>query len=312
MSSEQQYIKSHIIVATLEDLAQRLDNFLLKKHPNVPKTHIYKIIRTGQVRVNSARKKAHYKIQLSDQIRVPPIVITETEKPAIFSNNLHSWIIYEDNKLLVLNKPEGIAVHGGSNIAYGIIELAKDYLASNDVYLAHRLDRETSGIIILCKKRSVLREIHELFRNNEVNKVYLAILDGALQHHGIMKNNMQKMVLSSGERICKIADEGKLAISNFRVLGIKNNFTLAMVKIHTGRMHQIRLHAAYHDCPIVGDRKYNNKNTKLSISINRMCLHSSQISFALAGEQYEFSAPLDKKMQKILSCIGLDDKNPLC
>lgn len=301
--------KAKNIQVSKEDAGQRLDNYLLRILKGVPKSYIYKIIRKGQVRVNSSRKKAMYKLCSDDSIRIPPLNSLEKNKVTVKNNKLSNWIIHEDENLLVVNKPPGIAVHGGSGISFGLIELARDYCNDENISLAHRIDRDTSGIVIMCKKRSTLRELHTLFRDNGITKTYLAILQGRLSKEGVIKTKIAKNILSSGERIAKINHaEGKEAISNFRVLGVKHDISFVQVKIHTGRTHQIRVQAAHLGCPIIGDQKYGFTklvgNSYLPEKNRNLFLHAYHMSFILGEITYDFTAPIEVSMQEFLNNLG--------
>ncbi len=306
MNQPSNTLLAKILTVDCQDIGQRLDNYLIRSLFSVPKSHIYKIIRKGEIRVNSGRKKASYKLEEGDKIRIPPMSMAEKLIKKLPLYDVKSWVLFENEKIIVINKPFGLAVHGGSGVNFGLIELVRKHYNSNDINLVHRLDRETSGCIVLARKRNILRQLHAQFRDNEVKKTYLTLLNGKLAKSGIIRTYIKKNVLCSGERIVKVAasDDGKEAITNFRVLGIKNNITLSMVKIHTGRTHQIRVQASELKAPVIGDDKYGvvsfNKKFFQEEKQSRMLLHAYRIEFLLAGSAYVFNAPLDDLFQKCL------------
>ena len=301
---------SKIITVCNQDDGQRLDNYLFRNLSNAPKSYIYRIIRKGEVRVNSGRKHASYKLGAGDKIRIPPMyLVNDTEKLVLPQVNLDKWVIFEDKSIIVINKPYGLACHGGSGIKFGLIELVRKHYNSNDINLVHRLDKETSGCIILARKRHILRHLHLQLRENKVKKTYLALLNGRLSREGIVKNNLEKRILKSGERMAKVVKSGgKEAITNFRILKVKNNLTLAMIKIHTGRTHQIRVQTSFLHAPIVGDDKYGdvifNKTFFKDRKDYRMLLHAYELAFTLEEKSYLFHAKLDNIFSKCLISNG--------
>ena len=265
----------------------RLDNFLISLLKGVPRSKIYSIIRRGEVRVNSLRYKPKQRISLGDIVRIPPIIKKEDHQ-ILPSENLIELIkrqvIYEDSNLLALNKPIGIASHGGSGISLGLIEIVRQIKpAYKAIQLVHRLDKDTSGCILLAKKKSKLRELHLLLRQKKVSKDYVAITKA-----GWKKNvtevtvDLDKVGSMSGEQKVKVVTEGKFSTSLFKVLKQDNNLALVNCSIKTGRTHQIRVHCDFLGHPIVGDRKYGNKifNKEMAIQGHkRMMLHAKSISF---------------------------------
>ena len=271
----------------LESKGMRLDNYLISLLKGIPKSKIYSIIRKGEVRLNSKRIKPRHKIQEGDIVRIPPLKIIENETVKPSSNIVEiikEKIIFEDKSILVINKPVGIASHGGSGISLGLIEIVRQIIPSyENVQLVHRLDKDTSGCIVLTKKKSVLREMHNELRNHSVEKKYVAITKGHWQQNSIDVNlNLLKLKNKSGEQKVKVSDEGKESITKFKVIKQNQNFSQINCTLLTGKTHQIRVHCQHLEHPIMGDRKYGDKDfNKLAkkIGITRMMLHASSINF---------------------------------
>ena len=295
-----------------EQAGQRLDNFLVTLLKGVPKSRIYRIIRKGEVRINGARVKPEYKLQGGEEMRLPPVRVAEREEaPAPGSGTLRlieSCILFEDDRLMVINKPSGIAVHGGSGVAHGLIEALR--LLRPDqrfLELVHRLDRDTSGVIMVAKKRSVLRALHEDLRERQMEKLYWAIVVGSWPAKvRRIEAPLAKNELKSGERIVKVDGAGKPSITDFRVLERLGNLTLIEAKPVTGRTHQIRVHAQFAGFPIVGDLKYGddeaNKNLRKE-GFKRLCLHAARLKVHLPGDDKPmvFEAPLDEEMDRLVA-----------
>lgn len=296
-----------------EDEGQRIDNFLLAKLKGVPKSLIYRVLRKGEVRVNKGRIKPEYKLQTGDIVRVPPIRVAEKAQQAPVSSKLNKvaqleqQIIFEDDCLLVLNKPSGIAVHGGSGLSFGVIEgLRALRPEARFLELVHRLDRDTSGILLVAKKRSALRSLHEQLRVKTVQKDYLALVRGQWQSHvKVVQAPLLKNELASGERIVKVSEQGKPSETRFAVEERYTNATLIKASPVTGRTHQIRVHTQYAGHPIALDDKYGDKEFDQQMSelgLNRLFLHAASIRFEhpKTGETLRLNAPLDDKMKGIL------------
>ncbi len=311
--------KVHIVEITPRNTDQRLDNFLLGQLKGVPKSRVYKLLRSGQVRVNKGRKKPGYRLQEGDQVRIPPVTMLEkpsSEAPAYMLEKIQQSILFEDNALLVLNKPAGIAVHGGSNIAFGVIETLRQLRPNDEMLeLVHRLDRETSGCLIIAKTRPALTRLHELFRsesnmkNGGIEKIYHAIVVNRWQGgEKIIDVPLKKNQLKGGERIVTVDETGKDAKSLFTPLDYYADATLVKVKLFTGRTHQIRVHAAYEKHPVAGDPKYGDNKFNQHLKkqgFKRMFLHAHTLSFEL-DKKYDITAPFDDSWLKLLQTLKMN------
>ena len=291
----------HVLIKT-EDAGQRIDNFLRLKLKGVPFSCIYKIIRRGEVRVDKARIKPFYKIKQGDTIRIPPVIVnpsSTTKQPnKKIEQLIRSSIIYEDPSMLIINKPQGIAVHGGSGISAGIIEIIRSIRKDLfNIELVHRLDKETSGCLILAKKKSKLRYLHELIREKKICKKYLLIVEG-LWPTSLQKINapLLKYSSKSGERFVCVNQNGKPSLTKFKIIKRFKTHTILKAELITGRTHQIRVHAKHSGYPILGDKKYaTDKSNALSKALKTkyLCLHACTISFINNNQEiFEISAPL--------------------
>jgi len=290
---------------------QRLDNFLLSKLKGVPKSRVYKLLRSGQVRVNKGRKKADYRLRLGDIVRIPPVRMAEidtSKAPPHLVDKVSQSVIFEDAQLLVLNKPAGIAVHSGSNLKFGVIEMLRQARPDAEMLeLVHRLDRETSGCLVIAKSKDALNKLHQSFRDeaDRMEKIYRAVVQGRWQ--GAEKNidlPLLKNTIRGGERMVEVNPEGKAARSLFMPLEYRDNMSLVEVKIFTGRTHQIRVHAQAAGYPIAGDKKYGDNDFNNSLKkrgLKRMFLHAYRLSFTLGSQPYDICAPLDNDWQTILN-----------
>lgn len=289
---------------------QRIDNFLLRELKGVPRTLIYRLLRKGQVRVNKGRVKPNRKLSPGDVVRIPPVRLPTREeagKPGILLLELlDKSIIYEDELLLIINKPSGLAVHGGSGISFGVIEILRALRPeAKFLELAHRLDRDTSGCLLVAKKRSALRILQDLQREGKVNKRYLALLKGHWRRgKEDVRVPLKKNILQSGERRVKVDPEGKDSRTIFRVKQGYAQATLVEAELKTGRTHQIRVHAAWLNSPILGDTKYGdemaNKSAR-SLGLKRLFLHAATLRFPWPGRaDYEIEAPLPGELAVVL------------
>jgi len=295
-----------------EENGQRLDNYLIRKLKGVPKSHIYRIIRSGEVRINKKRAKVHSRVCTGDLIRIPPIRTAEQKEPFVSSKTealLQKSIIHEDQQFLILNKPAGIAVHGGSGLSLGIIEaLRKTRKDLHYLELAHRLDKETSGCLVLAKKRSALRAFQNLLETREVIKIYWSIDCHPWKGNKrvVINQPIEKNILSSGERIVKLSPKGKASETRFTLLENYEHACLVEAIPKTGRTHQIRIHSAEMNHVIIGDTKYGydeNKIPKLKTIPKRLYLHAREIKFNLNGTHHHYRAEIDGPFKTTLSLL---------
>ncbi|MBK6905752.1 MAG: RluA family pseudouridine synthase [Rhodocyclaceae bacterium] len=305
-----------------ESAGQRLDNFLMRHAKGVPKSHIYRIVRSGEVRVNKGRVSADYRVKSGDQIRLPPIRIAEKSLDAPNAPLVPARefaLAYEDEAMLVVDKPAGTAVHGGSGVSFGVIEqLRRARPQAKLLELAHRLDRETSGLLIIAKKRSALTRLHDQFREGIIAKRYLALVKGRwqnpLQH---VKLPLLKYLLPDGERRVRVDEqEGKTAHSIVRLVARWQNFSLVEVELKTGRTHQIRVHLSHLGFPIAGDDKYGDfaLNKELArpgpAQLRRMFLHAAKLALPhpLTGEPVALTADLPPELQSYLNALNANEQ----
>lgn len=289
---------------------QRIDNFLLNVLKGVPKSYVYRIIRRGEVRVNKGRKPASYRIQTDDMVRIPPLSLVEREeaKPDDrLLQRLAPAILYRDDRFLVLNKESGLAVHGGSGLRYGAIEAMRAlFPEERELELVHRLDRDTSGCLLISRRRSALRILHELLRNNQMDKRYLALVEGSWREDRVeVDQPLRKNTLKSGERVVRVDPMGKPALTRFKVRRRFNGCMLVEAKLVTGRTHQIRVHAAHLGTPILGDDKYgdNENNKRLrALGLKRLFLHAESVRFRWPETSTDLfiKAPLETVLQRVL------------
>jgi len=297
-----------------QNAGQRIDNFLLTQLKGVPKGHIYKIIRKGEVRVNKGRIKQTYKLQYGDSVRIPPVSLEKKKELPAPGRSLLTLIkdsiIFEDATLLAINKPSGIAVHGGSGISYGIIEAIRALKPEEKfLELIHRIDKDTSGCLLIAKKRSTLLAIQDLLRNRQTDKRYLALLCGKPDFKQTkVTAPLLREELKSGERFVRVDAKGKESTSFFKIIQQFNDSALVEVTIITGRTHQIRVHAKYLGHNVVADSKYSNYacNQRYKYKgLKRLFLHSSQISFTYpeTGKTLTIKAPLSADLEHFLSTL---------
>ena len=290
---------------------QRIDNFLRNQLKGAPKTLIYRILRKGEVRVNKGRIKPEYKLQAGDLVRVPPLRLAERDEPVPLAQNLlerlEASIIYEDKALIVLNKPAGIAVHGGSGLSYGVIEALRQLRPdAKELELVHRLDRDTSGLLMVAKKRSMLRHLHQALRGDGVDKRYMALVRGRWESgRKQVSAPLLKNTLRSGERMVEVTDEGKEALTLFKVLRRFGDFaTLVEARPITGRTHQIRVHALHAGHAIAGDSKYGDEDFTRELRElggKRLFLHAYELKVPLPeGGVLSLEAPVDEVWSQTL------------
>ena len=300
----------HLVVKEDAD-GQRIDNFLLTRLKGVPKSWIYRVLRRGEVRVNKGRVKPTRRLQIGDEVRIPPLRTSdssETRAPgADLQRHVAQNILFEDRDLLVVNKPSGIAVHGGSGVSFGVIEILRAlYPDAPYLELAHRLDRDTSGCLLVAKRRPALQQLQKLQLAGKVEKHYLALLAGRWRKERVTADApLQKNTLRGGERVVRVDPEGKHAITHFRLLQRFDHHMLVEARLETGRTHQIRVHAAYLGNPILGDEKYGDEqaNRQLrELGLRRLFLHAWKLDFPWEGRAggYRFEAPLPPELQDCL------------
>ncbi len=311
---------SNVTVDEASD-GQRIDNFLAKTLKGVPKSHIYRILRSGEVRVNKGRIDASYKLVLNDVVRVPPIRVAANDKE-VFSapatSVLESTIIFEDDALLVIDKPAGFAVHGGSGVSRGVIEqLRMERPKAKFLELVHRLDRETSGVLMLAKKRVALVALHEMIRNNQTDKRYLMLVAGEwTEKKKRVTLDLQKYVLPNGERRVNVVtdkskdkhDQAQVSETIFYLKNSFEGFSLLEAQLITGRTHQLRVQLAHLGFPILGDDKYGdfaNNKALAKKGLKRMFLHSAETNLRhpVSGDKLKLIAPLPVDLQKFMTSL---------
>lgn len=306
-----------LLVIDAEQEGQRIDNYLKTQLKGVPKSLIYRILRKGEVRVNKKRIKPEYKLIAGDVVRVPPVRVAEAnELPSAKLSSiqaLETMILFEDDALIVLNKPAGMAVHGGSGLSFGVIEALRSLRPeARFMELVHRLDRDTSGCLLIAKKRSVLKSLHEQLRLKTMRKQYSALVRGQWQAHvKVVNAPLLKNVLQSGERIVRVNPEGKPSETRFHILKRFAEATLVEASPITGRTHQIRVHTAHAGHPIACDDKYGEATfdgKMRALGLQRLFLHASRLTFHHPVDQKDMTmeAPLDPHLQALLNKLDSD------
>jgi 23S rRNA pseudouridine955/2504/2580 synthase len=305
-----------IVTVAADRDGQRLDNFLLGQFKGAPKSLIYKIVRSGQVRVNGGRAKPETRLQGGDQVRLPPVRLPEPGEKGVPGKGLleamAASVVFEDQRLLAISKPSGIASHGGSGITFGVIETLRALRPGQELELVHRLDRDTSGLMVVAKKRSALRELQALMREEGgISKRYLALLSGRMPD-GVMSVDapLHVHMRQGGERHVQVHPDGKPSLSHFRVLERRNGQSYCEVRIETGRTHQIRVHAGHIGHPVAGDPKYGdaavNGRLREQTGLKRLFLHAASLEFALDGGRapYVLDAPLAEDLRAVLDRLS--------
>ena len=310
-----------LITVAEHEAGQRLDNYLIKILKGVPKSHIHRIIRAGEVRLNKKRCKPDSRIQTGDLLRIPPVRTAEKQRSS--ENRAQAvparefTIIYEDDALLVIDKPAGIAVHGGSGVSFGVIEqIRRARPEARYLELVHRLDKDTSGLLMIAKKRSALVKLHEAIRNDHPKKIYLALGVGKLPNDSFhVKLPLFKYTGAQGEKMVRVSEDGQSAHTIFRVLnrfsdGLLHQvglsqLTLVQATLKTGRTHQIRVHLQSQQCPIAGDERYGDyqANKRLQkLGLKRMFLHAAELHLdhPLTGEKLILEAPLPQDLAQFV------------
>ncbi|WP_205437977.1 23S rRNA pseudouridine(955/2504/2580) synthase RluC [Edwardsiella tarda] len=304
-----------LVTIAADEAGQRIDNFLRNQLKGVPKSMIYRIVRKGEVRVNKKRIKPEYKLEAGDEVRIPPVRVAERDEAPVSARldkvaALNDCVLYEDDYLMVLNKPSGTAVHGGSGLSFGVIEgLRALRPEARFLELVHRLDRETSGVLLVAKKRSALRSLHEQLREKGMQKDYLALVRGHWQSHcKVVQAPLLKNILQSGERIVRVNAEGKPSETRFKVEERFANATLVKASPVTGRTHQIRVHTLHAGHPIAFDDRYGDRDFDRELAetgLNRLFLHAAALRFVHphSGETMRVEAPLDAALRHCLAVL---------
>ncbi len=300
-----------------EEKGQRIDNYLVARLPGVPKSRIYRMLRRGEVRVNGGRIKPTYRLSAGDRVRVPPVKLASKQPPTVGRRDLariEASIIFENERLLVLNKPGGVAVHGGSGVSYGIIEGLRQLRPDQRLELAHRLDRDTSGCLLVAKGRQSLLEIHAALRQRTVRKRYAALVHGLWPAQlRTVQLPLRKYTTASGERRVRVDAQGKPSRTDFEVARRSESATWLVAHLHTGRTHQIRVHAKASGHPVVGDDKYGRLEQRAlerSLAISGMCLHAEGLTLVLAGNKLKFESPVPEAFSTAWERLA-DDFDPL-
>jgi len=293
------------------DSGQRIDNFLLRTLKGVPRSHVYRLLRKGEVRINGRRARPEQRLEEGDEVRLPPVRAAETGRPGRVPERLladvRQRILFEDDRILALDKPAGLAAHGGSGLAFGAIEALRAARPGEELELVHRLDKETSGVLLVARSRAALRMLHAALREGAVEKTYLALLEGRWTlGRKTIEAPLRTNVRQGGERVVKVDVEGRQSASTFRpVRKFAGRATLVEVDIHTGRTHQIRVHAAFAGHPVAGDEKYGDRefNTAMkALGLRRMFLHAHRIAFAWPddGRHCRIEAPLPPELAAVV------------
>jgi 23S rRNA pseudouridine955/2504/2580 synthase len=298
---------------------QRIDNALVTMLKGVPKSMIYRLLRTGQVRVNGKRAKPDTRLTAGDMLRIPPVRVAERPEGSAPASGLMASvadaIIFEDKHFLAIDKPSGVASHGGSGVSHGAIELLRAARPQEHLELVHRLDRDTSGVLVFAKTRAGLTGLQAAIRGGEVTKQYLCLMLG---HPSKAKFDVNapllKSVLQGGERMVRVAENGKPSLTFFREMEQYPSARLMQATLGTGRTHQIRVHAAHIGHPLAGDPKYGDREMNKrfrEMGLNRMFLHASHMSFELDGRAYSFSTPLPDALKDFLDVLSVKGKRLL-
>lgn len=285
-----------------EEAGQRIDNFLLARLKGVPKSHIYRVLRSGEVRVNSGRVDASRKLAAGDRIRVPPIRVAEREDD-VPAPHFKLPILFEDDVIVAIDKPAGIAVHGGSGVAHGVIESLRSMRPeARFLELVHRLDRETSGVLLVAKKRSALTALHDVLRSRDIDKRYLVGVKGRFRNEKQhVRAALEKRTTAEGEKRVRVADDGQPSETIFHRRSRGAEFSLLEAQLLTGRTHQIRVHLAHLKHPVLGDDKYGdfelNKRLRRE-GLKRMFLHAASLEFAhpVTGDTVRLESALPKEL----------------
>ena len=287
-----------------------MDNFLARELRDLPKSALYRLIRTGQVRVNGGRARPDRKLNAGDVVRIPPVVARDREEIQVSDavcEQIEAAIISENDEFMVIDKPYGMAVHGGSGLPWGLIDAVRQIRPGKPVELVHRIDRQTSGCLVLACNGEALRDLSEQFRSGSVVKKYLCLMHGKLKEDLVKVDAAIAADRQGGEKVMKVDESGQRAVTRFRRISQFEKACYAQAEIETGRTHQIRVHSAYLDAPLAGDKKYSNaKQLRFwrKMGLRRMFLHASGIEFdAPGGERQSFSTPLPQPLKRCLDVL---------
>ena len=301
-----------VVEISAAQLNQRLDNFLIKQLDNVPRTRIYRIIRKGEVRVNKKRSKPDYKLQIGDQVRIPPVHMDQgkprkARPPATLVSRIEQAVLYQNSDILILNKPAGLAVHAGSGVDYGLIDVMRLLYPKIEIELVHRLDRDTSGCLLLAKNRQALLGMQALLQERQINKNYTAVVQGYWPRElAEISQPLKKFHLPNGERRVRVDPGGKPALSRIKLLRGGKFYSIIQVELVTGRTHQIRVHCQAQGHPIAGDDKYGDSDFNRNLrrrGIRRLMLHASSLELPLCVYTSEIviNAPLPAEFELLLA-----------
>jgi len=291
-----------------EDGGQRIDNYLLRELRGLPKSRIYRMLRKGEVRVNGARVKPAHRLAAGDQVRLPPVRglpgaggAAEAHVGQAVLDTLAGSIVFEDEALLVLNKPAGMPVHGGSGLSFGVIEALRRLRPDASLELAHRLDRDTSGCLLVAKSRPMLKVLHDALRAREVKKDYALVVLGRWSRRvTTVQLPLLRYLTASGERRVRVAEDGKVSRTDFSIREAAAGATLLDARLHTGRTHQIRVHTAASGHPVAGDGKYaapDQLERARQAGVRRLCLHAASLSLEIDGARRRFEAPVPEALR---------------
>ncbi|MGI9228702.1 MAG: RluA family pseudouridine synthase [Gammaproteobacteria bacterium] len=306
--------KTQTLAIDGEQAGRRIDNFLLGHFKTVPRSRVYRMLRCGEVRVNGGRIRQGYRLQEGDLVRIPPVRLVPRSEPAAVPDalldRLKDCILYQDDNVLVIDKPSGLVVHSGSGRDFGVIELLRQRFGE-ELQLVHRLDQQTSGCLLLARNMPSLRRLHEVFQAAEIGKTYTALLAGVMRHQTQrVEAALNDGRMLSGERMVTVDEQGKPAVSHFRLLQKYADASQVSVRIETGRTHQIRVHARHIGHAVAGDKKYGDRdfNKRLRArGLKRLFLHAGELCFAdpASGDEIRVVAPLPADLQAVLSaCEG--------
>jgi 23S rRNA pseudouridine955/2504/2580 synthase len=297
-----------------DEAGVRLDNYVHKRLGSVPRSRVYRVIRKGEVRINGRRAGPETRLKLNDKVRIPPVRVAPAEEPArpgaALVDRIAGAVVFEDERLLVLNKPAGVAVHGGSGVSFGVIEALRAKRPEETLELVHRLDRDTSGCLLVARRPAALRTLHQLLREDGFDKRYLVLVRGKWD---LGKKRIDAPLRTDtrvgGERTVRVAPSGKASVSDFRpVQFFGRTATLMEVTLRTGRTHQIRVHAAHAGHPVAGDEKYGDAafNAEMhDLGLTRMFLHAHSLSFAWpGGSEFSINTPLPPELAHVVDELG--------